>query len=145
MRSLRKIAALILALTMMFALCSCGKKSEEAKDDAAGSLKESALEQVLKKDASVEGTWNGSYNLGEVMGQAFDSEEFEGMDPSQYFDFEGLELPFILELNSDKTFTLQFDVDGFLSIVDDYIGVLAEGFSSFMYDMLESELEAEGM
>lgn len=143
MKFLKKTAVIVLAVVLVFALCSCGKVKDtvDAVKDKAGDVAES----VLKKEASVDGKWIGKFNMGETFAQALAEADLEGADPTEYFDFSDFYIPFVLELNSDKTYEFDVDRDAFAKVLEDQSVLFAEGFRNYFNDMMSALMEEEGM
>lgn len=157
MKLFKKSAAVLLAVIMILTLCSCSKigKAVDFVKDKAGDVSDSVIgdkdakpaakdeKKPEKKELTLDGKWCGELNMGSVFEQALAEGEMEGVDPTEYFDFSGFVIPFVLTLNADKTYGFDVDRELFTKVLEDQSDVFAEGFKKYFHDLMDSLIEEE--
>ena len=120
MKNVKRIAALLLALVMVFALCAYS-------DSGSGKDKDEKVEK--KTDAElIVGTWETEMSMTDYYGD--DMGELEGMEA--YFDFDKIKITMTFEFEEDGTYTLSVDGDE-----EEIKAILRDGFEKLLNDMLE--------
>ena len=131
MKNVKRIAALLLALVMVFALCACsdiGSGKDKNKDDK--------VEKVEKKtDAElIVGTWEATVDMGDYLNAEMAGEP--GMAAyAEYFDFSGVELTVNYEFDKDGDYVLTISMNKEL---------LEKVFRNALQKVLEEAAAAEG-
>ncbi|MCI6972476.1 MAG: hypothetical protein MR903_00840, partial [Clostridiales bacterium] len=109
MKKLKRIAALLLALVMVFALCACsadgGKDKDSNKDD-------NKKEEVKKTDAElIVGTWESSVNIGDELEKVLESDA-DMAELMSYFDFGGIDITMQIVFGKDGSYSVAYVDDG---------------------------------
>ena len=122
MKNVKRIAALLLALVMVFALCA-------RSDSGSGKDKDKGEKVEKKTDAElIVGTWETEMSMTDYYGD--DMGELEGMEA--YFDFDKIKITMTFEFEEDGTYTMSVDGDE-----AEIKAILRDGFEKLMNDMLE--------
>ena len=103
-----------------------------------------AREAIIRQ--SVLGEWQCEQDLSEEYTEAF-SDGFaltNDSDPSEYFDFSGYSVRFLLTLNEDNTYTLDIDKAAYDESLAKLGEELKKGMAKMIEDMLMEEAEAYG-
>ena len=122
MKNVKRIAALLLALVMVFALRACS-------DSGSGKDKDKGEKVEKKTDAElIVGTWETEMSMTDYYGD--DMGELEGMEA--YFDFDKIKITMTFEFEEDGTYTMSVDGDE-----AEIKAILRDGFEKLLNDMLE--------
>lgn len=109
MKKLKRIAALLLALVMVFALCACSTDSGKDKDSNKDNDKK---EEVKKTDAElIVGTWEGSVNIGDELEQVLES-DMDMAELMSYFDFSDIDITMQIVFSKDGSYSVAYVDDG---------------------------------
>lgn len=109
MKKLKRIAALLLALVMVFALCACSADSGKDKDSNKDNDKK---EEVKKTDAElIVGTWEGSVNIGDELEEVLES-DMDMAELMSYFDFSDIDITMQIVFGKDGSYSVAYVDDG---------------------------------
>lgn len=127
MKNFKRIAALILAFVMVFALCACDNGS------AKGKHKDKDKEEVKKTDAElIVGTWEAEIDLSAQIEQELESSP-EMADLMSYFDFSDVMITMRLEFDKDGNYTMSYVDRG---TKDAIRAAYIEGFTAMFNEQL---------
>ena len=112
MKKFSLIMALVLCLTMMLSLASCGKKTPE--------------ELIV-------GEWEAKLDMTDFFMEGFEGSLGEG---AEYFDFGKIKLTFLAEFEEDGDFVLEVDEDSVEAMVDDVKDALRDGMDDYLEAMV---------
>lgn len=105
MKKLKRIAALLLALVMVFALCACSADGGKDKDS-------NKKEEVKKTDAElIVGTWESSVNIGDELDKVLES-DMDMAEFMSYFDFGGIDITMQIVFDKDGSYSVAYVDDG---------------------------------
>lgn len=127
MKKLKRIAALLLALVMVFALCACSADGGKDKDS-------NKKEEVKKTDAElIVGTWEGSVNIGDELEQVLESDA-DMAEIMSYFDFSGIDITMQIVFGKDGSYSVAYVDDGSSEKIEK---AYRDGFVQMFDDLLE--------
>lgn len=130
MKKLKRIAALLLALVMVFALCACS--ADGGKDK--GSNKK---EEVKKTDAElIVGTWESSVNIGDELDKVLES-DMDMAEFMSYFDFGGIDITMQIVFDKDGSYSVAYVDDGSSKKIE-------KAFRDGFVEMFDALLEGTG-
>lgn len=107
MKNIKRIAALLLALVMTFALCACANISK-GKDK--GGDRGDAVEKKKTDAELIVGTWEAKVDVGETL-NAMMADDPSTADYAQYFNFAGTDLLLTYEFYKDGSYTEKMATD----------------------------------
>ena len=134
MKKLKRIAALLLALVMVFALCACsaygGKDKDSNKDD-------NKKEEVKKTDAElIVGTWESSVNIGDELEKLLETDT-DMAEFMSYFDFSGIDITMQIVFGKDGSYSVAYVDDGSSEKIE-------KAFRDGFVEMFDALLEGTG-
>lgn len=132
MKKLKRIAALLLALVMVFALCACsadgGKDKDSNKDD-------NKKEEVKKTDAElIVGTWESSVNFGGTLASLLDGMSDDEAELLSYVDFDSIDFYLRLEFTKDGEYVMYYEENDTLDKVHT---AFRDGFEAYLTEQLQ--------
>lgn len=121
MKKFKRIAALLLALVMVFALCACDsgdKGTDKGKDD------------VKKTDAELAvGKWETKVNMSTILKELGDYDELEEL--LMYFDFSRVDISLTVEFDKSGSYELVYSVNE-----SQLMSMFRDGMEMMLDDML---------
>lgn len=121
MKKFKRIAALLLALVMVFALCACDsgdKGTDKGKDD------------VKKTDAELAvGKWETKVNMSTILKELGDYDELEEL--LMYFDFSRVDISLTVEFDKSGSYELVYSVNE-----SQLMAMFRDGMEMMLDDML---------
>ncbi|MDO4353481.1 MAG: hypothetical protein Q4C93_00785 [Clostridia bacterium] len=130
MKKLKRIAALLLALVMVFALCACSADGGKDKDS-------NKKEEVKKTDAElIVGTWESSVNIGDELDKVLES-DMDMAEFMSYFDFGGIDITMQIVFDKDGSYSVAYVDDGSSKKIE-------KAFRDGFVEMFDALLEGTG-
>lgn len=130
MKKLKRIAALLLALVMVFALCACSADGGKDKDS-------NKKEEVKKTDAElIVGTWESSVNIGDELAKVLES-DMDMAEFMSYFDFGGIDITMQIVFDKDGSYSVAYVDDGSSKKIE-------KAFRDGFVEMFDALLEGTG-
>lgn len=130
MKKLKRIAALLLALVMVFALCACSADGGKDKDS-------NKKEEVKKTDAElIVGTWESSVNIGDELAKVLES-DMDMAEFMSYFDFGGIDITMQIVFGKDGSYSVAYVDDGSSKKIE-------KAFRDGFVEMFDALLEGTG-
>lgn len=130
MKKLKRIAALLLALVMVFALCACSADGGKDKDT-------NKKEEVKKTDAElIVGTWESSVNIGDELDKVLES-DMDMAEFMSYFDFGGIDITMQIVFDKDGSYSVAYVDDGSSKKIE-------KAFRDGFVEMFDALLEGTG-
>ncbi len=128
MKKIKRIAALLLALVMVFALCACSVKTTDKDSD-----KDEVKKEVKKTDAElIVGTWESAVNIGDELEAALESDP-DLAELMSYFDFSGIDITLQIVFDKDGSYSVAYVDNGSSEEIKQ---AYKEGFVAMFDDLL---------